>query len=167
VNDDMLDFADVTGKRVVRTRLASAIGLHEAHAAASLEAMSRFAANPKWLIYLPPTMSPGKTSKLPSLLEHPSEAFDYFRRQGVGRVVCEEKHMGSRAVAIVCQSQDVACLPTLRRGGRRHRHLLHPHRAAFLQRCRLGDGISRPATRGLRPLRSVDDLGQRLGLPRR
>jgi protein phosphatase len=70
--------------------------------------MSRFAANPKWLIYLPPTMSPSETTQQPGLLEHPAEAFAYFRHAGVPRVVCEEKHMGSRAVVIVCRDEDAA-----------------------------------------------------------
>lgn len=62
--------------------------------------------NPKWLVYLPPTMSPSETSEEEEegLLEHPTQAFDYFRREGVANVVCEEKHMGSRAVTIVCRS---------------------------------------------------------------
>src|SRR5262249_51438585 len=68
-----------------------------------LEVMSRFAADPKWLIYLPPTMAPCATSQEPGLLEHPAEAFAYYRRHDVGRVVCQEKHMGSRAVVIVCR----------------------------------------------------------------
>lgn len=75
---------------------------------AALEVMSRFALNPKWLLYLPPTMSPSETSALPDLLEHPAEAFDYFRRQGVERVVCEEKHMGSRVVVVLAKDTDVA-----------------------------------------------------------
>jgi protein phosphatase len=70
--------------------------------------MSRFAANPKWLIYLPPTMSPAETTQQPGLLEHPAEAFAYYRHEGVNRVVCEEKHMGSRAVVIICRNEDVA-----------------------------------------------------------
>jgi protein phosphatase len=70
--------------------------------------MSRFAANPKWLIYLPPTMSPSETSTKPDLLEHPAEAFSYYRNAGVSRVVCEEKHMGSRAVVIVCRNEEAA-----------------------------------------------------------
>jgi protein phosphatase len=70
--------------------------------------MSRFAANPRWLIYLPPTMSPSETSREPGLLEHPAEAFDYYRREGASRVVCEEKHMGSRAVVVVCRDEGVA-----------------------------------------------------------
>ncbi|NJS35852.1 MAG: hypothetical protein HC765_04505 [Brachymonas sp.] len=87
---------------------AKALALSEKrrNAAAALEVMSRFAANPKWLIYLPPTMSPSETSRQPQLLEHPAEAFAYYRNQGVARVVCEEKHMGSRAVVVVCKDAE-------------------------------------------------------------
>jgi protein phosphatase len=70
--------------------------------------MSRFAANPKWLIYLPPTMSPSETSTRPGMLEYPAEAFDYYRSQGVSAVVCEEKHMGSRAVIVLCRDENSA-----------------------------------------------------------
>ena len=70
--------------------------------------MSRFAADPKWLIYLPPTMSPSETTSEPGLLEHPAEAFAYYRNQGVPTVLCEEKHMGSRAVVIVCRDEVAA-----------------------------------------------------------
>src|SRR5262249_55949612 len=66
------------------------------------------AANPRWLIYLPPTMSPSETSREVNLLEHPAEAFSYYRHQGIRRVVCEEKHIGSRAVLIVCRNEDTA-----------------------------------------------------------
>jgi protein phosphatase len=107
-HDDVLDLEDVLGKRVVQTRLANAVTIRDENAAAALEAISRFAVNPKWLIYLPPTMSPSQTSSLPDRLEHPAEAFEYFRSQGVPRVVCEEKHMGSRAVVIVCRDEEVA-----------------------------------------------------------
>ncbi|HAB19130.1 MAG TPA: polynucleotide kinase-phosphatase [Verrucomicrobiales bacterium] len=106
--DDLLDLADVTGKRIVSTRLHGNVTIREENATAALEVMSRFAANPKWLIYLPPTMSPSETSHAPGLLEHPAEAFAYFRHAGVPRVVCEEKHMGSRAVVVVCRDEDAA-----------------------------------------------------------
>ena len=107
-NDDLLDLADVTGKRIVSTRLHGNVTIREENSIAALEVMSRFAANPKWLIYLPPTMSPCETSQAPDLLEHPAEAFAYFRHAGVPRVVCEEKHMGSRAVVIICRDEDAA-----------------------------------------------------------
>ena len=107
-HDDVLDAEDVLGKRIVSTRLRGNVTIREAHATAALEVMSRFAANPKWLIYLPPTMSPCETSSEPGLLEHPAEAFAYFRTQGAPQVVCEEKHMGSRAVVIVCRDEQAA-----------------------------------------------------------
>jgi len=106
--DDVLDIADVLGKRLITTQLHRNVTIREENAIAAVEVMSRFAANPKWLIYLPPTMSPCETSTLPELLEHPAEAFAYYRNQGVTQVVCEEKHMGSRAVVIVCRNEDVA-----------------------------------------------------------
>jgi protein phosphatase len=70
--------------------------------------MSRFAVDPRWLLYLPPTMAPSATSKRDGLLEHPDEAFDEYRRDGVPEVICEEKHMGSRAVVLVCRDDTVA-----------------------------------------------------------
>jgi hypothetical protein len=80
-----------------------------AHACiAALEVMSRFAASPKWLIYLPPTMSPSATTRQPGLLEHPAEAFACFADENISRVVCEEKHMGSRAVVIICRDETAA-----------------------------------------------------------
>jgi protein phosphatase len=108
VHDDLLDIADVIGKRVVETRMMRAVTIREDQAAAALEAMSRFAVDPRWLIYLPPTMSPTATSSLPDLLEHPAEAFSYFRNQGVSSVVAEEKHMGSRAVVVLCRDAGAA-----------------------------------------------------------
>lgn len=70
--------------------------------------MSRFCVDPRWLIYLPPTMSPAETSTRAGLLEHPDEAFAYYRKDGVVRVVVEEKHMGSRAVVVICRDPDAA-----------------------------------------------------------
>lgn len=106
--DDVLDIDDVIGKRLIDTRLLPRITIREENAIAALEVMSRFAVDPKWLIYLPPTMSPSETSKLPGLLEHPQEAFAYYRHEGVPRVICEQKHMGSRAVVILCRDEAVA-----------------------------------------------------------
>ncbi|WP_299624611.1 polynucleotide kinase-phosphatase [Pelagibius sp.] len=108
IADDMLDLDDVRGKRMIQTRLHRAVTVNEANSAAALEAMTRFAINPKWLVYLPPTMSPSETSEREGLLEHPTEAFAYFRKQDVASVICQEKHMGSRAVILLCRSVDAA-----------------------------------------------------------
>ena len=106
--DELLDIEDVIGKRIIQTHFQRSITIREENAITALEVMSRFAANPKWLIYLPPTMSPCETSKRDGLLEHPEEAFAYFLHEGVHKVVCEQKHMGSRAVVIVCRDADAA-----------------------------------------------------------
>jgi protein phosphatase len=106
--DDLLDLEDVSGKRIIETRLRRAVTIREENAVAAIEIMSRFAANPKWLIYLPPTMSPTETSHKDGYLEYPTEAFDYYRKNGAESVVCEEKHMGSRAVVVVCRDEATA-----------------------------------------------------------
>jgi protein phosphatase len=108
-HDRQLDLADVSGKCIITSALQKNVTIREENAAAALEAMSRFAVDPRWLIYLPPTMSPSETSTLDPYLEHPTEALAYFRNAGIGKVVCEEKHMGSRAVLVVCRDGEAAC----------------------------------------------------------
>ena len=107
-HDELLDIDDVLGKRIVNTRLHRTVTIREENATAALEVMSRFAANPKWLIYLPPTMSPSETTQKEGYLEYPTEAFAYYRHEGASSVVCEQKHMGSRAVVIVCRDEGAA-----------------------------------------------------------
>ncbi|WP_298611329.1 polynucleotide kinase-phosphatase [uncultured Thiothrix sp.] len=107
-DDDILHFADVSGKRLLETRLNKQVTIYAENAAAALEVMSRFAVNPRWLIYLPPTMAPTSTSTRPDYLEYPTEAFNYYAERGVTEVVCEEKHMGSRAVIVLCRNAALA-----------------------------------------------------------
>ncbi len=107
--DDVLDIDDVLGKKIISTRLIHNITIREENTKAALEVMSRFVINPKWLIYLPPTMSPVTTSKTGELLEHPDAAFAYYREQGVSHVICEEKHMGSRVIVIVAKDEEAIC----------------------------------------------------------
>ncbi|MBG0824448.1 polynucleotide kinase-phosphatase [Planomonospora sp. ID91781] len=105
----LLSIDDVRGTRHVEVRHGGGrIKVREENAAAALEIMSRFAVDPRWLVYLPPTMAPPETSRLDGYLEHPAEAFAEFAAAGVRRVVCEEKHMGSRAVAVLARTPEVA-----------------------------------------------------------
>ncbi|MEW2474573.1 polynucleotide kinase-phosphatase [Micromonospora gifhornensis] len=103
--DEVLELTDVVGRRHVEHPYGS-LTVPAENAAAALEVMSRFAVDPRWLAWLPPTMAPCSTSKLDGYLEHPAEAFADYREAGVDRVVCEEKHMGSRAVVLVCREAD-------------------------------------------------------------
>lgn len=103
----LLDISDVTGKRIVQTRIQHSVTVREENSAAALEVMSRFAVDPEWLVYLPPTMSPSESCPAGEWLERPEQAFAFFQREGIAQVVCEEKHMGSRAVVVVCRDAEV------------------------------------------------------------
>jgi len=106
--DDMLVIDDVLGQKILDTRLRRSIKINAENSCTALELMSRFAADPHWLIYLPPTMSPCETSNLDAYLEYPTEAFAYYKTRGIGKVVCEQKHMGSRAVIVLCRDSHTA-----------------------------------------------------------
>ncbi|GAA1803517.1 polynucleotide kinase-phosphatase [Actinomadura chokoriensis] len=107
-DNEVLNIGDVLGNQGVETRLMGRVAVREENAMAALEVMSRFAVDPRWLVYLPPTMAPADTSPLPGYLEHPAEALAGYRDKGIARAVCEEKHMGSRAVAVVCRDAAAA-----------------------------------------------------------
>lgn len=106
VESDALDLADFLGRQTLHTRYMRRLTVREDFSIAALEALSRFAVDPRWLIYLPPTMSPAETSLQDGYLEHAAEALAGYANLGVDRVICQEKHMGSRAVVVVCR--DVA-----------------------------------------------------------
>jgi protein phosphatase len=106
--DEWLDLDEVLGKRAIHTRLWPTIVIREEQSAAALEVMSRFAVDPRWLIYLPPTMAPPDPSDALDRLEDPAQVLGYYRRQGISQVIGEEKHMGSRAIVIVCRDEAAA-----------------------------------------------------------
>ncbi len=99
----ILSLGDVQGKIIVETGLHGRVGITPEQAAGGLETMSRWATDPRWLIHLPPTMSPSQATTREGYLEHPDEAFAAYRGQGVTDVICEEKHMGSRALVLVAR----------------------------------------------------------------
>lgn len=108
-DNDELKLEDLLGKRFIDTKLIPAITIPSGQAAAALEVISRFTVSPEWLVYLPPTMSPAATSELEGYLEHPTEAFDFYAHRGQERLLCQEKHMGSRAVLVLRQDGQGRC----------------------------------------------------------
>lgn len=104
--DNLLDIKNFTQKNIIETHFKKNILVREENSISALEVLSRFGVDPKWLIYLPPTMSPTESSKLDNYLEYPIEALDYFKNK-VETVVCQEKHMGSRAIIICCKNNKV------------------------------------------------------------
>ena len=107
-HDRLLFFDDYIGKRRIETRYASTILIPEENAVAALEVMSRFAIDPRWLVYMPPTMAACPTASEGTYLEHPADAVRYFSERGVTDLVAEEKHMGSRALFVVARDGDAA-----------------------------------------------------------
>ena len=101
-----LQISDVTGRQEIYTSTQGKITIREQQAAAALETMTRRAVDPRWLVYLPPTISPSEASDLPHLLEHPAQAFEQYLEDGLDNVICEEKHMGSRAIMVLGKDQE-------------------------------------------------------------
>ncbi|WP_033343464.1 polynucleotide kinase-phosphatase [Catenuloplanes japonicus] len=102
---DALELSDVTGRRHLETGYGTVTVAAE-NSAAALEVMSRYAMDPRALLWLPPTMAPCSTAPEGEFLEHPAQAFEDYRSVGVTKVVCEEKHMGSRAVVLLCRDEE-------------------------------------------------------------
>lgn len=77
-------------------------------AAARFTPMAPAACLSPWVIHLPPTMSSCDPSHHDDGLEHPLGAFAHYAGKGLRQVVCEEKHTGLRAVAMVCRDAAAA-----------------------------------------------------------
>jgi protein phosphatase len=104
----LISFSDVSGKKYVETSALGRVTVDARHMAGALEHFARHAIDPRWLVYIPPTMSPVEASTEDDFLEHPEQAFDYYRKPGLAEVVMETKHMGSRALVLVCRNEETA-----------------------------------------------------------
>lgn len=104
----LLDVADFVGKRRIETGTLKHVTVDAAQSAAAIEILNTQGVDPRWLVYLPPTMSPVEASSREGVLEHPEDAFAFYRRHGLAHAVMETKHMGSRMVALVCRDETVA-----------------------------------------------------------
>ena len=107
-HDRLLYFDDYATKMRIETRFKSTIQIPEENSLAALEVMSRFAIDPRWLIYLPPTMAACPTAPDGPFLEQPEQAIGHYVDRGVTDLVAEEKHMGSRALLVVAKNADAA-----------------------------------------------------------
>lgn len=99
-----ISIEDLTGQKSIWTMSTGRVRINPDQAAAAVETMSRFALDPRWLPYLPATISPCDTSPLQDHLEHPDQALGYYASQKQPTVTCQEKHMGSRAIIAVART---------------------------------------------------------------
>jgi polynucleotide kinase-phosphatase len=90
----------------VLTKELGEIQIHQDRVKPAIDTISHFTLPIEQLLYIPPTMSPTPTpSLLVDFLEHPKEAIDYYRSQGIQTLVAEKKHMGSRAILFLCKDK--------------------------------------------------------------
>ncbi|MCG7377676.1 polynucleotide kinase-phosphatase [Paenibacillus sp. ACRSA] len=93
----------------VQTNSRMDVTIHGEVAQTAIDTFSHFTVPLEELVYIPPTMSPPPVaSSVEGYLEHPQDAFQYYRSQGVTRMVAEKKHMGSRAILLIFRDEDVA-----------------------------------------------------------
>lgn len=79
----------------------------------AIDAVSHYTVPIEQLVYIPPTMSPTpKPSALPEYLEHPKEAFEYFRSNGIHTMIAEKKHMGSRGILFLFKDKEASAKHT-------------------------------------------------------
>ena len=75
----------------------------------AIDKISHFTIPIEQLIYIPPTMSPTPSpSSSANYLEHPREAIDYYRSQGIQTMIAEKKHMGSRAILFLFRDTEAS-----------------------------------------------------------
>lgn len=85
------------------------IRIQEEYVKSSIEEISHYTIPIEELVYIPPTMSPTtEPSSFEDYLEHPKQAYEYYRQQGVTTMVVEKKHMGSRAILLLFKDVEVA-----------------------------------------------------------
>lgn len=106
--DAGIHLQDVAGERTISTRLGGGVHVTAHEAAAALEAMSRFAVDPRWLVYLPPTTPAAVAAGEGDALEHPLAALAYYRARAVARVSLQELRTGTRVAAVVCRDAATA-----------------------------------------------------------
>ncbi|MGN7478564.1 AAA family ATPase [Solibacillus silvestris] len=93
----------------VHTTSGDQITIPKEKALAAMDTFSHHTLPLEQVIYIPPTMSPTpQTSALPDYLEHPAEAFHYYKKNGIQKMIAEKKHMGSRAVIFIAKNRAVA-----------------------------------------------------------
>jgi hypothetical protein len=127
---DVLDIADVSGKRFISTELHKSMTIQNENAMAALEVMSRFAVDPRWLVYLPPTMSPTETSTRMAISNTPTKPSPITAHKG-SRKSSARKNTWFAGHSCGLQKRQGSA-KTLPRYGWLVGRLLYPHRTPLL-----------------------------------
>lgn len=91
----------------VTTELHGEVKVKGEYVKAVIEDISHYTIPLEELVYIPPTMSPAPDpSSLAEYLEHPREAFRYYRNKGINTMIAEKKHMGSRGILLLFKDRE-------------------------------------------------------------
>lgn len=105
--DDVI--ANVAGlSEPIVTGMFPSIKLAPSQATFAAKAFSKMNIDPRWLMYLPSAISSLQGKDRADEMEHPEDAVTYFRDEQVGKVIVEEKHMGSRGIVVLCRTHKTA-----------------------------------------------------------
>ncbi|WP_342471744.1 AAA family ATPase [Metasolibacillus sp. FSL H7-0170] len=101
-------YAFLNGFEVATTH-GENVWIGDGYAKAAIDTISHYTVPMEQLVYIPPTMSPTpQTSQHEDYLEHPLEAFAYYKKHGLTQLIAEKKHMGSRAIFLLFKDEQIA-----------------------------------------------------------
>ncbi len=97
-----------TDRRIV-THLNRNISVKSNQLTVAFDKISTSELAPNWLVYIPPsTLQISPTEIEQDFLEHPNMMFSFYKKKGLQRVICQEKHSGKRALTIICKNEAAA-----------------------------------------------------------
>ena len=106
---EMIDMERIAGRNLVNTRRDYFVTIKDEKSPPVVELLSQGRLNPRWLIYLPPRISPTKSSAQPGFLEHTEEALKYYGKKGLEHVLVEEVH-GGEVVTVILGKNELTIL---------------------------------------------------------
>ncbi len=105
---EFINFERIAGRNLVTTRDNYYITIKDQASPSTLEFLELGGLNPRWLIYLPPRLSPTKSSTLPGYLEHLTEALSYYAKKGLDKVLVEEMQGGEEVTIVIAKNEVTA-----------------------------------------------------------
>ncbi|MBL0018767.1 MAG: polynucleotide kinase-phosphatase [Bacteroidetes bacterium] len=100
---------DLVGPRaLVSTRHGYHLTLQPQQVATVLQMMALEVVRREWLIYLPAPVSAPTSSQLPGTLEHPAQAFDYYRKKNLVQLATWAIPVGTSVVVVLCRNEAAA-----------------------------------------------------------
>lgn len=107
-HDEVLDISYFRDRSLASTRMMYNLSPHDWQVIPVIEWLNTRGVNPRWLIYLPFPATPPKATSLPGLLEHPIQAYEYYRKKGVETLSLQEMVPGNRVVVIITKEEQIA-----------------------------------------------------------